>query len=295
MLSEEAKELIRLEESYRHEIRAGLDAKGRLDGWLKFLNSGFGLWMLTTIAAGLGATLWANWQERFAAQDRWWAQKNAAFRRLWDLDRELDFRLKGYRNILDRTREEIDPLVKKEKSGTRLDGHPTLEETRQLLSGAYKELDAPQRPAYPANRDLSLYALVAQAELASLERYDSRLPNYNTAKAMIFSLRDLNDRLQGLSLFSEIKVTVDMIDALLKKPGLGEWYYHAGLNESPGFYKSEGVYRSIDLLEARGDLVPSSPPWKWVIAGLGSLCTISWLVLRRYRVKVSTSNTQTSS
>jgi hypothetical protein len=288
-LSEETKERIRVEESYRHEIRAELAANGGKKRWWELLNSAFVLCVLPTIMGGLGAAVWANWQERAAAEGRWWVQKDTAFRHLWDLDRELDFRLMGYRRILDQVSGDLEPLVKKEKSGVVSNGHPTVEETRQLLSRAYEELDTPRHPAYRELHDLGLYALIAQAELASQERYDSRLPNYNTAKAKVFTLRDLNDGMQGLSRFSDIKTTVDVMDAMLKEPGLGEWYYQAGLNESPDFYNSPRSY--VSPLELRIVQHTASLPLALLGGVVVGLCWIAWRGLKRHRIKASTSNT----
>jgi hypothetical protein len=84
---------------------------------------------------------------------------------------------------------------------------------------------------------LGLYALVAQAELAAQERFDSRLSHFNTAKAAIFALRDLNDTIEGVTCFAGVEIAVEAIDELLKRPGLGEWYYKPGANVSPDWYK----------------------------------------------------------
>ena len=57
MLSDAEKENIRLEETYRAEIRKSLAPKQRSGVWT-FLNSSFGLWLLSAIFITVGGALW---------------------------------------------------------------------------------------------------------------------------------------------------------------------------------------------------------------------------------------------
>jgi hypothetical protein len=204
------------------------------------LNSGIGLLVITNILTcivSIGGVVWTTWEKREAAKMQGWEQKDNAFRRLWDLDRELDFRLIAYRETLNHLKKELHPLAKQEKERISPQDQPKLEAIRQRLARAYAELDSPVHPAYHELGNLGLYALVAQAELAAQERFDSRLSRFNTAKAAIFALRDKNDTIEGITCFAGIEIAVEAIDELLKAPGLGEWYYKPGINQSPEWYK----------------------------------------------------------
>jgi hypothetical protein len=204
------------------------------------LNSGVGILLITNLLASvvsIGSNVWASWERTDVAKKQWWEQKDNAFRRLWDLDRELDYRLIAYRETLNHLKEELQPLVKQEKERITPQERPELEAIRQRLARAYAELDSPAHPAYHELGNLGLYALVAQAELAAQERFDSRLSHFNTAKAAIFALRDLNDTIEGVTCFAGVEIAVEAIDELLKRPGLGEWYYKPGINDSPDWHK----------------------------------------------------------
>ena len=72
MLSKEDKDRIREEEIYRQEIRAEIEQKkererekskyGRKKLWA-FLNTAFGIWLLTTFIVGLGGWSFTKWQD----------------------------------------------------------------------------------------------------------------------------------------------------------------------------------------------------------------------------------------
>jgi hypothetical protein len=51
LLSDEERARIRAEETYRHEVREGLDDRG--NRWWAFLNSAFGLWLLGSVSVGV--------------------------------------------------------------------------------------------------------------------------------------------------------------------------------------------------------------------------------------------------
>jgi len=68
MLSETEREHFRLEESYRHEVRSQLSPpKGPLT---TFLNSSFGLWLLSALFITGAGGLFAKWQEQQAGAAR---------------------------------------------------------------------------------------------------------------------------------------------------------------------------------------------------------------------------------
>jgi hypothetical protein len=63
-LEQSARERILLEEQYRHEIREKL-SEPKSDGRLKkFLNSSFGLWLLSAIFVSGAGTLYQHWQKQ---------------------------------------------------------------------------------------------------------------------------------------------------------------------------------------------------------------------------------------
>jgi hypothetical protein len=105
-----------------------------------------------------------------------------AFRQLWNLDRELDYRLLTYKNRLTSIQSELEPLVKAERESKAPEGLRSAKAIRESLLRAYNELETPAHPAYPECRDLGLYGLLAQAELASQHRFDDRLPGYSSAR-----------------------------------------------------------------------------------------------------------------
>jgi hypothetical protein len=62
MLSADDKERIRLEEIYRDEVRHGLDPKSQ-SATMKFLNSPFGLYLLSTVLIGIVSFSYSRWKE----------------------------------------------------------------------------------------------------------------------------------------------------------------------------------------------------------------------------------------
>jgi hypothetical protein len=282
MPPDSVKERIRAEELFRATLQPRED-KSRWWGLLNGLIGG----TASIVLAGLCSILWAPYQERETRVK----DLHVAFQRLWDLDRELDYRLMGYHYTLDNIRIELEPLVKAEREGKTPQDQRTTKEIRRALSRAYDELDTPKRPAYQECRELGLYGLLAQAELASQNRFDDRLPKYGAAKAAVFALRHLNDRMQDLERFSEINSNVLVIDAFLKRPGLGEWYHQPGLNSTPGFYQSRDFLKLVSHLEARGEGFPKSLIWiPATTAVLVGTCVIGWLVYRKYGTELPISD-----
>jgi uncharacterized protein YlaN (UPF0358 family) len=190
------------------------------------------------------------------------------------LDRELDYRLWTYHHRLARVKAELDGLVKNNKDAKTPALSRTTDEIRQSLAVWYDELDAPKRPGYDEFRNSGLYALVTQAEQASKEQYDNRLPKYNDAKAALFTLRNLNEEMQDIRELVPLQMSVLKIDTLLKMPGLGEWY------DKPGMNRVENPYESLafELMDRYG-----SQAYILRLALIVWGCTTLWFAQYFYR------------
>lgn len=66
MLSADERAKIRAEESFRHEIRSGLEETG--SRWWAFLNSAFGLWLLGSVSVGVITWSFGAVRDRQVAQ-----------------------------------------------------------------------------------------------------------------------------------------------------------------------------------------------------------------------------------
>jgi hypothetical protein len=65
MLADEEREHIRQEEIFRQEVRRAIEerhVKSRVKLW-RFVNTSFGIWLLSTVAIGLISWSYTNWTE----------------------------------------------------------------------------------------------------------------------------------------------------------------------------------------------------------------------------------------
>lgn len=99
-LTELEKERIYLEEFYRREIQEALapppKPPSRLKSALDFLNSHLGMWLLTTVAVGVIASLYGGWQDARA-------EENRRRKEVERIDREMITRIRGMIQLLNST------------------------------------------------------------------------------------------------------------------------------------------------------------------------------------------------
>ena len=98
MLSDQDKEHIRQEEIFREEVRGLLNKEDkattfRAKCW-RFVNTSFGIWLLSTVVVGLVSWGYANWSE--AKQND--AKSKESIRKL---DLELFARISNFENLLE--------------------------------------------------------------------------------------------------------------------------------------------------------------------------------------------------
>ncbi len=84
MLTEQEKDHIRLEESYRHDVRKqledGADKPQREKTW-EFLNSAFFLWFLSSVVIGLGSFGYTLWDKQRDEKQKYWQTQQEENRR----------------------------------------------------------------------------------------------------------------------------------------------------------------------------------------------------------------------
>jgi hypothetical protein len=77
---------------------------------------------------------------------------------------------------------------------------------------------------------------------------------------------------------------VMLVDAMLKQPGLGEWYVKPGMNKAPGFYKSEHYKALLSHLTARGEGIPWLLSWAVWLLPLASVLLFALAVRRAVKL-----------
>ncbi len=132
-----------------------------------------------------------------------------------------------------------------------------MKEVRKELELAYEELDI--RNTLPTSTSaISAFTRGRRSfELAAQQRYDARSPKFNTAKAAVLGLREMNYMTKKGESFAALSAVVEEIDKLLRRPGLGEWYDKPGLNLSSNFYRSPELVQTVSLLTAQGGFLPN--------------------------------------
>src|ERR1700730_14815893 len=96
MLSNEERNHIRAEEIFRAEIRESIAQQPRTTWkrFLKFLNTGVGLWLLSTVALGSITTIYSSWK----TED---ANSRQVRNRKGRLTIEIDYRISRFRESIE--------------------------------------------------------------------------------------------------------------------------------------------------------------------------------------------------
>ena len=100
-----------------------------------------------------------------------------------------------------------------------------MKEVRKELELAYEERDRSATPCLRApqqgSRPLLALSRPGSFELAAQQRYDARSPKFNTAKAAVLGLREMNYMTKKGESFAALSAVVEEIDKLLRRPGPG--------------------------------------------------------------------------
>jgi hypothetical protein len=200
-LNDEDKARILLEERYRAEVRAQVAEDKPVSGWGAFLNSSFGLWLLSAIFISGAGTLYQRWQKE-ADRQRVVFQKTLqeeASRRdaVSRLDVEISYRLSSVLIQLAHVEERIDAqFVAKSKDDRRLQAGSVA---FSVLGSLNNRENAGRDGLYPEFANFTLSTLLAElrrrlpqeerpeveaslASLASLSKY-TNFGNDGTAPA----------------------------------------------------------------------------------------------------------------
>jgi len=95
MLTEEQKDHLRNEELYRQEIRKHLERNGKRSKLMSFLNSVFGIWLLSSVVITSISASWTYWQNYSQSID----SRNQQLKKVKS---ELSYRLRLLDNSMDR-------------------------------------------------------------------------------------------------------------------------------------------------------------------------------------------------
>lgn len=162
MLSDTEKDKIRLEETYRDEIRKSLAAKQRSNIWT-FLNSSIGLWLLSAIFITAGGALWkqaeASHQQAAKEQQAKIDEATARRKAIGRLDLEI-----GYR--FSQVQQRLYHLTKES-----LSDDERQRRVRSVVQSFQKPPGTDYSPLYPEFANFSLIALVSE-----LQRYARTSP-----------------------------------------------------------------------------------------------------------------------
>lgn len=207
MLNENERERIRLEETYRAEVRNKLAEeapKPKKSPILAFLNSSLGLWLLSAVFITGAGALFTQY-EHARAED---AKRRETIERL---DLEISYRYSRVLGDLFRltTRDVNDPVLAPGR---------TAEDVRQVMSSLNQQPAGGSGALYAEFANLSLPAL-----LAELRRH---LTNPKEREEVDAALASLTGEVWSNTDYSSVKGVAAVIQHLLMKPRWRQGYFH---------------------------------------------------------------------
>ncbi|MTH14435.1 hypothetical protein [Flavobacterium sp. LC2016-01] len=199
MLSKEEKKIIREEESYKFELRKYFEKKNEKTWkeklWL-FLNSAFGLWLLSTIVFSIIVNSYANFKENNTKA----AIKNETVRKL---EIEISNKIQYFKARIEENKKEITKSLNNLNNNESTYTAPLNPTIKEILTETEKNADI-----FPEYKDRTLQSLIFELD---------QLSEKDTDKASLYTSRILlkNMALKD-SIISDYKILLNDYNTVLK-------------------------------------------------------------------------------